>query len=365
LLQIICGTRTPTSGDVEVNGRVAALLELGSGFNPEFTGRENIYMSGAVLGLTREEVAARYEAIVAFADIGDFLGQPVKTYSSGMFVRLAFAVIAHADADILVIDEALSVGDAVFTQKCKRFLRSFIEKGTLIFVSHDISSVLSLCESCIWLDKGALRMHSNAKETTKAYIKECMESQASQGLTFETIAPARPGMAQEADTAEIDPKVQASFFEDIVNAEGWKTGMAELVSIQVADARGDMLTSFSGGETVELTIRANAHAALASPIIGFLVKDRLGQTLFGEHTYDSCDIQPVDAGQSIVGRFVFALPMLPSGDYSMTISIADGTPHSHVQHHWLHDAAIIKVVSERKRYGLVGLAFKHVSISAV
>ncbi|HTD28442.1 MAG TPA: ABC transporter ATP-binding protein, partial [Xanthomonadaceae bacterium] len=129
LLQIMCGTLTPTEGDVEVGGRVAALLELGSGFNPEFTGHENIYMSGAVLGLSRADVDARYEDIVAFADIGDFIGQPVKTYSSGMYVRLAFAVIAHADADILVIDEALSVGDVFFGQKCMRFLRQFQKKG--------------------------------------------------------------------------------------------------------------------------------------------------------------------------------------------------------------------------------------------
>jgi lipopolysaccharide transport system ATP-binding protein len=140
LLQIICGTLTPTSGEVQVTGRVAALLELGSGFNPEFTGRENIHMSGAVLGLTREQVDARFDDIVAFADIGAFIGQPVKTYSSGMYVRLAFAVIAHADADILVIDEALSVGDVFFAQKCMRFLRKFQQTGTVIFVSNDASA---------------------------------------------------------------------------------------------------------------------------------------------------------------------------------------------------------------------------------
>jgi lipopolysaccharide transport system ATP-binding protein len=132
LLQIICGTLTPTGGEIRVAGRVAALLELGSGFNPDFTGRENIYMNGAVLGLTREQIDARFDDIVAFADIGDFIGQPVKTYSSGMYVRLAFAVIAHADADILVIDEALSVGDVFFSQKCMRFLRTFQENGTVI-----------------------------------------------------------------------------------------------------------------------------------------------------------------------------------------------------------------------------------------
>ena len=128
LLQMICGTLTPTSGTIDVRGRVGALLELGAGFNPEFTGRENVYMNGSILGLTREEIDARYEDIVAFADIGQFIDQPLKTYSSGMYVRLAFAVIANIEADVLVIDEALAVGDAFFVQKCMRFLRRFLEK---------------------------------------------------------------------------------------------------------------------------------------------------------------------------------------------------------------------------------------------
>ena len=134
LLQIITGTLSPSSGTVECNGRVAALLELGSGFNPEFTGQENVYLNASILGLTKEEIDAKYDDIVAFADIGEFINQPVKSYSSGMAVRLAFAVVAHVDADILIVDEALSVGDAFFTQKCMRFLRQFMEKNTVLFV---------------------------------------------------------------------------------------------------------------------------------------------------------------------------------------------------------------------------------------
>ncbi|HBQ8517522.1 TPA: ABC transporter ATP-binding protein, partial [Klebsiella pneumoniae] len=140
LLQMICGTLQPTCGTIKVNGKIAALLELGSGFNPEFTGRENVYLNAAVYGLTRSEIELKFNDIVKFADIGDFIDQPVKNYSSGMYVRLAFAVIAHVDADILVVDEALAVGDAVFTQKCMRFIRKFQENGTLIFVSHDMAS---------------------------------------------------------------------------------------------------------------------------------------------------------------------------------------------------------------------------------
>ena len=151
LLQIICGTLPPTHGKVDISGRVAALLELGSGFNPEFTGRENVYLYASILGLTKEEINARYNDILLFADIGSFIDQPVKTYSSGMVVRLAFAVVAHVDADILVIDEALSVGDVFFTQKCMRFLRDFKKTKTLIFVSHDTGAVLNLCDRAILL----------------------------------------------------------------------------------------------------------------------------------------------------------------------------------------------------------------------
>ena len=150
LLQIICGTLAPTSGTVEVNGRVAALLELGAGFNPEFTGKENVYMNASILGLSKEEIDAKYDDIVAFADIGDFIEQPVKTYSSGMYVRLAFAVIAHVDADILVIDEALAVGDVFFTQKCMRFIEQYQENGgAILFVSHDMATVTKLCQSVL------------------------------------------------------------------------------------------------------------------------------------------------------------------------------------------------------------------------
>ena len=171
LLQMICGTLQPTCGTIKVNGKIAALLELGSGFNPEFTGRENVYLNAAVYGLTRSEIELKFNDIVKFADIGDFIDQPVKNYSSGMYVRLAFAVIAHVDADILVVDEALAVGDAVFTQKCMRFIRKFQENGTLIFVSHDMASVQNLCEKALWLNRGNSMKYVKSKDVGESYLK--------------------------------------------------------------------------------------------------------------------------------------------------------------------------------------------------
>lgn len=171
LLQIVCGTLAPTTGDMSVHGRVAALLELGSGFDAEYTGRENIYLNAQLYGLTRQQIDQRYDDIVAFADIGEFIEQPVKTYSSGMFVRLAFAVIAHVDADILVIDEALAVGDAFFNQKCFRFLHEFKKHGTILFVSHDTSTIKKLCSKVIWIDHGCVVSQGDPEEVCTAYLE--------------------------------------------------------------------------------------------------------------------------------------------------------------------------------------------------
>lgn len=156
LLQLIVGTLSPTSGTIETNGRIAALLELGAGFHPEFTGRENVFLNATLLGLSQTDIDARLDDMLAFADIGASIDQPVKTYSSGMVVRLAFSVMAHVSADILVIDEALAVGDAFFVQKCIRFLRTFMEQGTVLFVSHDSAAVLSLCRTALWLKQGRM-----------------------------------------------------------------------------------------------------------------------------------------------------------------------------------------------------------------
>ncbi|HCP9006074.1 TPA: ABC transporter ATP-binding protein, partial [Escherichia coli] len=171
LLQLIAGTLTPTNGEIAVRGRVAALLELGSGFNPDFTGRENVYLNASILGLSKEQIDQRFDQIAEFAAIGEFIEQPIRNYSSGMVMRLAFSVIAHVDADILIIDEALSVGDAFFTQKCMRFLREFKQRGTLLFVSHDGGSVTALCDRAIWLDQGNLRQSGEPKEVMDAYLE--------------------------------------------------------------------------------------------------------------------------------------------------------------------------------------------------
>ena len=361
LLQMICGTLTPTSGSIQTNGRIAALLELGSGFNPEFTGRENVYLNASVLGLSTEEIDARFDRIADFADIGQFIEQPVKTYSSGMFVRLAFAVIAHVDADILVIDEALAVGDTVFTQKCMRFIRRFQENGSLIFVSHDTGSVNNLCRQAIWLDGGAIQMYDISAEVTNSYARYCTQKIYGDHINLTPIGNKKTESA--LSTNKIDKETKISFYEDIANSDGWKTGAAEIQSVSIMKADGSSFTTLAGGERVVLRITVALHQALPSPIVGFFIKDHLGQLLFGEHTYTYVQPQSlVEAGERIVAEFIFFLPLLPNGEYSMTVSIADGDPFNHVQHHWLHNAAILQVHSTKLRYGLVGIPFESVVI---
>ncbi len=364
LLQLICGTLAPSTGEIKVNGRVAALLELGAGFNPEFTGRENVFMSAAILGLSQMEIESRFDEIADFADIGEFIEHPVKTYSSGMYVRLAFAVIAHVDADILVIDEALSVGDAIFTQKCMRYIRSFQKKGTLLFVSHDMSSVLNLCKSAVWLDGGRIRQVSSSKNIADAYLKDSLQEVYNDEATLEDIQKSdNPIVSSSPKTS--DEVAQVSVKNNLCNASGWSTGVAEVIEVSLERVDSDGGAAFAGGEKVIMTIKAVAHEALDKPILGFVVKDRLGQDLFGENSLSCTDDVnfSINAGVEFLGKFVFNLPFLPNGQYVVLASVANGELYNHVQHHYLHDALIINVVSNKVRWGLMGIPFDNISLS--
>lgn len=372
LLQIICGTLTPTLGRVETNGRVAALLELGSGFNPEFTGRENVYLNASLYGLSERQVDERFDKIEKFADIGDFIDQPAKTYSSGMMVRLAFAVVAHVDADILVVDEALSVGDAVFTQKCMRFIRSFQERGTLLFVSHDSSAIQNLCKSAIWLSNGEVRQTGTAKDVSEAYLQYSLQQIYGEEAKLTSLDEAGSEAYIASGTGESLCDTQEDIYgsvykvtSNLSDANGWTTGEAKITSVEIMDVDGHLQPVFHGGDKVIVRVRAEAYRHFDQPILGFLVKDRLGQELFGENTLPFTAIQnrTVNAGETVEAEFSFILPMLPNGQYAVMTSFADGDLYNHVQHHWLHDAAILNVSSSKIRYGLVGVNFNKVSLN--
>jgi lipopolysaccharide transport system ATP-binding protein len=371
-LQILSGTLHPNSGSVTVTGRIAALLELGSGFNPEFSGRENVYLYASVLGLSRNEVDDRFDDIAAFADIGDFINQPIKTYSTGMVVRLAFAVIVHVDADILVIDEALAVGDAFFVQKCMRFLRRFMEKGTILFVSHDTGLVINLCQRAMWLQDGAIRALGPPKEIAEAYLADLYEAQ--QGPSAARNGAAKPPGRR---TTAVEPRDQRlaylnhsklrndiELFRFDPASPGFGKGGATIVDVELRDSDGQRLGWCVGGEDVALSVRCEAHADISSPIIGFLVKDRLGQPLFGDNSYLTYMSNPVSvkAKGQFEALFRFRMPILPIGDYSICVAVAEGTQMEHLQHHWIHDAILFKSHSSSVCTGLVGIPMQHVGL---
>ena len=373
LLQMICGTLSPTSGSIQTNGRIAALLELGSGFNPEFTGSENVYMNASVLGLSNDEIDTRFDDIVAFADIGDFIEQPVKTYSSGMMVRLAFAVIAHVDADILVVDEALAVGDAFFTQKCMRFLRNFMKTGTVLFVSHDTGSIKNLCNCAVWLEKGQVIQEGAPKEVCELYLEAFYEAQQGKSSTTKLRAfkklddslPLKDQRLEFINASNLRNDLQIFKFDP--DAASFGKGGAQIQDVRLLDEKEYPLAWIVGGEKVTLRVMVHAYQDLDSPIVGFSVKDRLGQALFGDNTFLSYRelLVHCQAGNELQADFFFYMPLLPSGEYSITIAIANGTQEIHEQHHWIHDAVLFKSESSSVATGLIGIPMQHIKLNVL
>jgi lipopolysaccharide transport system ATP-binding protein len=373
LLQMVCGTLTPTNGSIQTNGRIAALLELGSGFNPEFTGRENVYLNASVLGLSNEEIDARINDIAAFADIGDFVEQPVKTYSSGMMVRLAFAVIAHVDADVLVVDEALAVGDAFFSQKCMRFLRNFMKTGTVLFVSHDTSSIKSMCSHVIWLEKGQIIQEGAPKDVCDLYLEAFYELQQGKSSTTKLKSIKKTVLTNHVKDQRLEFLNASKLRNDLQvfkfdpSAASFGMGGAQIFDVHLLDMSEQELAWIVGGEKVNLRVMVQAHQELDSPIIGFYIKDRLGQTLFGDNTYLSYYERPVycKEGEELQADFVFYMPLLPSGDYSITVAIANGSQETHEQHHWIHDAVIFKSETSSVATGLIGIPMHEIKLQSL
>ena len=366
LLQLICGILKPTSGSVQINGRISALLELGAGFNLEFTGRENVHFQGAVMGISKREMESRFDAIASFADIGDFIDQPVRTYSSGMYVRLAFSVAIHVQPDILVVDEALSVGDALFTQKCFRFLHEFRKKGTLIVVSHDLQAITGLCEQVLWLDQGTVQASGQAKTVCESYLSALFGGGKSSLENAE----------EEAGADWIDqrlPYLNASNLRNDLElyrfdsaAPSFGSGGAQIKDVRLINHAGQSYSWMLGGEIVTLLVQASVHASLATPIIGFIVKDRIGQALFGDNTYLSYADHPVSvsADSMLEARFVFRMPRLPIGDYSVSVAVADGSQEMPEFQHWVHDALVFQSRRSSVAGVLVGLPMQSISMTA-
>lgn len=327
LLQIIAGTLQPSAGRIQVNGRIAALLELGAGFNPDFTGRENVHLSAAVLGLSRKETDSRFDNIAAFADIGNFLDQPVKTYSSGMTMRLAFAVNTCVDPDILIVDEALSVGDAPFQAKCFRRLRQLIEKGvSLLFVSHDIGTVRSICSRALWLKNGRAEKWGEAKDVAREYEKFCW---AEQGVIMDKpLAPIAPAeiMAPAVSHLPIGADASGDFTVPVPRnlgvppalRQGRPTGAGDRYGTQLATIEGLLCTNAAGeptsrlqfNETVYLHYLIRTHAPLDSDIVlGIRLKDPQGNFLYSVQDISTQHRLTAPASSEFHGVTAFRLPL--------------------------------------------------------
>jgi lipopolysaccharide transport system ATP-binding protein len=337
---------------VDVDGRIAALLELGAGFHPEFTGRENVALNAALLGLSQREIDDQLDNILSFADIGSYIDQPVKTYSSGMVVRLAFSVIAHVNADILIIDEALAVGDAFFVQKCMRFLRRFMNGGTLLFVSHDSAAVLSLCRKAVWLERGRVACIGETKGVCDRYLHDERDvTTSSESLS----------VGKELSRSQVDhaPDIQNGSGLSPRYDESGLSGnhQAWIEQLQFKDTLGRAIHTVTKPERVTLIVYCATSVELKSPIVGFIVRDRLGQSLFGGNT---CLVitdksTAVEAGAQFVGTIEFIMPVLQPGEYALSVALADGTQLQHVQHHWIHDAFSFKSIPPTLCFGLFGV----------
>ena len=372
LLQIIAGTLQPTTGEVERRGRIGALLELGSGFNPEFTGRENVFLNGTILGLKRREILAKYDEIIDFADIGDFIDQPVKTYSSGMRMRLAFAVQIVTAPDILIIDEALSVGDTAFQQKCMRYLRKFMEDHTVLFVSHNISSVKSLCSHAIYLKKGRMVTSGEPKQVADLYLKELYaENQKIDGSRKAPAAKPVPGGPAKWRDMRTDFLNRTNLRNDLEvftfkeDSRSFGAGGIKIKNVCFTDEKNKPVNWIVGGEIVKLHVECLAKQDIHSPIVGFYVNDKLGQKLFGDNTCLTYLDNPltIRAGEMFSADFTFVMPLLPKGHYSVLLSAAEGTQKENVQHEWMYEALLFESHASSVAVGLAGIPMHEIKMT--
>jgi ABC-type polysaccharide/polyol phosphate transport system ATPase subunit len=340
LLQIISGTLEPTHGDVWHEGRVAALLELGAGFDPEFTGAENVYMNAALMGLTRREIEALFPEIERFAEIGPFLYQPVKTYSSGMYVRLAFAIAASVEPDILVIDEALAVGDAVFQHRCLRRIKELQERGrTILFVSHDAAAVRALCTRAILLNAGRLVADGKPADVLNRYQRIIMAREE----------------AYEAETAPGPPADGLSGDETLAPLRytyRHGDGSAAIVAVELTDAAHRRVEIVETGEPLRLRVVMSFHCDLDAPVVGFLIRNRHGIHAYGTNTKEQqLDFGRVSCGERLDVSFAFNC-WLGVDQYSIGCAVhsLEGQAYD-----WLDGAIFFRVTSMSLTEGIANL----------
>ncbi|MBR3515177.1 MAG: ABC transporter ATP-binding protein [Lachnospiraceae bacterium] len=342
ILKIITGVLNATSGEVNVNGRISALLELGAGFNPEYTGLENIYLNGTMIGFSEEEIDAKLEDILAFADIGDFVHQPVKTYSSGMFVRLAFALAINIEPEILIVDEALSVGDVFFQSKCYHKFEEFKEQGkTILFVSHDMSSIAKYCDRVILLEKGKKLGEGAPKKMLDIY---------KQVLVGQYEAPAEV-VQEELDAA---PPENA---EDVEALE-YGSGKAQITEVYVTDPQGRRINAVMKGMECTVHMVVEIRQDVPAPIFALSFKDVKGTEICGTNTmFEKAFLDPCKAGEKKEITFTQQVD-LQGGEYLLSFGCTGYEGDDFTVYHRLYDALQLTVVSEKNTVGFYDMNSK-------
>ena len=337
LLQILAGTLTPTTGEVKVNGRISALLELGSGFNPEFSGRQNVFFNGRLLGLSHREIEDKFDKIAGFADIDDFIDQPVKTYSSGMFIRLAFAVAVNVEPEILIVDEALAVGDIVFQHRCLRRMRSLMDSGvTTLFVSHDSGAVKTLCSQAIMLHDGRLQASGSPNSVLVQYMKLLTELE----LGIESL-DAADALVKDTSLHNAQQSTQAQFQSK--SRRGNRKAIINKLTLlnQLKEYAGET-PIFGFNEQVTLLVELKVFESLPECIVGFYICDKNGNELIGSNTLEeNCPIGRLTPGDQLQIQFQFNLPLRP-GSYSLTV--AGSETYSAVTFDWIDNALVFQVL---------------------
>ncbi len=358
LLQIIASIVTPTAGKIEINGRVSALLELGSGFDPEFTGRENVYLNGAILGIDHDEISSRFEDIEQFAGIGEFIDQPVKNYSSGMYVRLAFATAVSVDPDILLVDEALAVGDIYFQHRCMSKIRQFQEEGkTIFFVTHDTGAIVKLCTKAMLLDKGEMILMGEPDDVVQEYYRIIWNG-PQEGKRFLEETGSDTGAGAGAARENMDPADESSFFFDPVRHFDNRFGneMAQITGYALTGYNWEKQDVFKAGMKVRLSLQIKCHEDVDMPIAGFMIKDLLGTELIKTNSDITGNIlQPCRKDSEVHITFTFALPRLRSGSYSVSVGFGQGTVEQHIVYDWIDNVAVFTLDSPDLSFGLLDI----------
>ena len=349
MLKLITGVLTPTAGSIRVDGRISALLELGAGFNMEYTGIENVYLNGAMIGFTKEEIDARLDDIISFADIGDYINQPVKSYSSGMFVRLAFAVAINIDPEILIVDEALSVGDVFFQSKCYRKFEEFRRAGkTILFVSHDLSAISRYCDRAILLNQGDLIYDGTPKEAIDLYKKVLVgqyeEKPAEQPEAADGEKREIQGIGSGSDLWKSRYPVNPSLIE-----YGEKNG--EIVDYALLDENGLMTSNFLKGTVFTVRMKIRAHADILEPIFAFTIKNMKGIEICGTNTtMEHVPVPTMHDGDEHVVEFTQKMD-LQGGEYLLSLGCTGYQDGMFRVFHRLYDVISLTVVSNRDTVG--------------